>query len=95
MKQPHLKGLGHPLDDEAGGQKIRHPHDDEADIGKTLYDEVDIKRLGQPLDTEANNVELEQPLGDKDLELLLDDEADMPKNTTGEPDIHLYIKLST
>ena len=95
MKQPHLKGLGHPLDDEAGGQKIRHPHDDEADIAIPLDDEAETQRLGQPLDQEVIQVELEQPLGDRDLEHMLNDEVDMPKNINEEPDIHFYIKLSS
>ena len=92
MKQPHLKGLGHPLDDEAAGQKIRHPHDDEADIAIPLDDEAETQRLGQPLDQEVIQVELKQPLGDKNLEHLLNV---MLKNTTEEPDIHFYIKLSS
>ena len=95
MKQPHLKGLGHPLDDEAGGQKIRHPHDDEADIAKPLDDKAEIQRLGQPLDTEAKMRELRQPLDNGDLEHLIDYQTDMPNSTTGEPDIHLYIQFSS
>ena len=94
MKQPHLKGLRHPLDDEAGGQKIKHCHNEEADIGKPLDDEAEMLRLGQPLESVAYKGELGQLLGNRDIEHLLDDETDMPKNTTGEPDIHFYIKLS-
>ena len=95
MKQPHLKGLGHPLDDEAGGQKIRHPHGDEADRRKPLDDEPEIEWLQQPLTKDAYKGELEQPLGDRALEHILDDDTNMTKDTTGEPDIHFYIKLST
>ena len=94
MKQPHLRGLGQPLDDEAGRQKLRQPLDDEADIRQPLDVEADIQKLGQPPYNEADKGELGQPLDDRDLEHLLDDEADMPKHTTGAPDLHLYINLS-
>ena len=95
MKQPHLKGLGHPLDDEVAVKKTKHPHGDDADRRKPLDDEAEIERLGQLRNKEAYKGELGQPLGNRDLEHILDDDTNMTKDTTGEPDIHFYIKLST